>query len=189
MRAHFNYQTGRTFDTKLVENAHKKAKMCLMCGIFCGKRKCTECNYEQCKMCGIVCRPQPLYKVYQYVPLKGKRGISEERFNIVKPFCHKLQDGLCEDCVCWEDYIKDFCFICEQQFTNFKRNFKENGNCCQSCSSESSKRIKNINKLGLLKNRNYDSRINKLKSEFVRDEITGRPLIKDKIELLFSLTN
>jgi hypothetical protein len=126
--------TGKEFPTEQVEFGHKIGVLCLRCGIYVGGLICEDCKkYEKCKLCGIVCRPQSTYEVYSYATSYCKSPVSREYCNEVKPFCAKLEDGLCEDCVCWEDYIKNKCYHCDETFYNTMSHYSRHGNFCSIC--------------------------------------------------------
>src|ERR1017187_4546841 len=129
-------QSGRKFSTSEVSGGHKRGIFCLRCGIFCGSLICNTCKpHIKCTTCGIVCRPVKTYRIYYYTPdiKEWGTGVSSEYYEDVKPICQKLENGVCEDCICWEDYIKNKCFVCEEYLENHFKNFKENGNLCTKC--------------------------------------------------------
>jgi|ERR1035437_805846 hypothetical protein len=136
MKSSITNFSGRKFQMSVVESGHKKGIFCLRCGIFCEGLMCEDCKvFDRCVLCGIVCRPYPTYRTYFYAPTLRQRGtgVVSESYKDVHPFCKILKDGLCEDCVCWEDFIRNKCFMCGDGFQNNYKNFRERGNMCADC--------------------------------------------------------
>ena len=86
-----------------------------------------------------------LHKFYTYDTREVHRDGSVE-FNPIKelvreftyhdyPAYEQYSDTMCVGCIGWEEKIKDVCWMCDNDFTNSRENYKLNGNMCEHCSA------------------------------------------------------
>jgi hypothetical protein len=146
--------TGRTFTRAQVYNGHKRGVLCVSCGIYARKLKCPECKkLDKCKLCGILCKVNPTNKVYNYIRNKTT-NLFDEVFHEIDTRCEILSDSFCAECLGWEKFMKNVCFVCGGVFFNTYKNFKDRGNCCAECNRIVLREWKRKNKFGRARNQN-----------------------------------
>jgi hypothetical protein len=123
---------------------------CLGCGRalkIAPLEKCQDCrdkNLTPCEMCEIILETG-IHTHYTYDIRENKREGDREQYvskESMREFLeteevdNKYSNTLCKSCQDWENRIKDICWMCDNDFSNTKENYKLNGNMCEICSPQ-----------------------------------------------------
>lgn len=105
---------------------------------------CYDCNLNKnkCIACDAILR-EGVYKFFQYDTKEYHRDIDIEfkvskrqviEFETEELYDKLIQSDTCNECLGWENKIKNTCFLCGCSFENTITNYKLNGNLCEGCS-------------------------------------------------------
>lgn len=150
--------TGRIFSP----DEYKKFTKCVVCGIVvknkcknnncedtdipCESHYCEECSlkkFDKCKVCTRIFHTKKI-KSYAYDIREVKRDNGLE-FKVSKVFIREFEyykypttflhsNGICTDCIDYDEKTKHHCYTCGQYIKNDKENHIKNGNMCEFCS-------------------------------------------------------
>lgn len=126
---------------RLLNKCERCGKAChISTGELC--RDCFMADVPSCKMCDVLLR-QGNSKFYTY-DIKEDHREGEVGFKAskecVREFSYSTEfnnpfnlEGLCSECVDWQQKVKNKCVSCDMNFINSGEHYKINGNFCGNC--------------------------------------------------------